>query len=451
VKSHTPVRREELSEVFRAHEKPTSEFRIGAENEKFGVHEQTGAPLNYDGAFGVCRIFSHLTAEHGWEPIVETPDGPVLGLSRGRANITLEPSAQFELSGEPLSNLHEVRDEQAAHLREIAPISTTMNIAWLGTGFHPIAHLKDLPWVPKQRYPIMREYLPQKGSGGLDMMQRTATVQGNFDWQSEEDALRKVRVALRMSPLVHAWFSNAPFSEGRVHGALSRRGDVWRHMDPSRSGLIRPLWDESNSSYDDYVEWSLDAGMFLFWRDGVAYKNTGQTFRDFLNHGHAGHKATLADYKLHLTTLFPEVRLKNTIEVRAIDSLPPDLALGSLAVWTGILYDPDALVAAHELLGRLSYDEVESARPALVQRGLHAELGGQSGFVWAEKLLSYAEAGLRRREQKNAQGEDESVYLSGVAEILNSRLLPAERALERFRETGSLIEATRIDLPGSSV
>ena len=448
--SHTPVRREDLSEVFRSHEKPASEFRIGAENEKFGVHEETGAPLGYDDVFGVCRIFSHLAAEHGWEPIVESPQGPILGLRRGLANITLEPSAQFELSGEPLPNLHDVREEQAEHLREIAPISAEMKVAWLGTGFHPFAQLSELPWVPKQRYPIMRNYLPQKGSGGLDMMQRTATVQGNFDWHSEEDALLKVRVALRMSPLVQAWFSNAPFSEGAIHGALSRRGDVWRHMDPSRSGLIRPLWDKENPTYDDYVEWSLDAGMFLFWRDSVAFKNTGQTFRDFLENGYAGHRATLADYKLHLTTLFPEVRLKNTIEVRSVDSLPPDLALASLAVWTGILYDRLALGQAHELLSDLSYDEMERSRPALVQRGLHAEVGGQSGFVWAEKLLGYARAGLIRRARENARGEDESMYLSVAGEILNSRILPAERALERFAETGSIIEATKMDLSWGS-
>jgi glutamate--cysteine ligase len=445
--SDPPVRREELAEVFRQQEKPRADFRIGAENEKFGVHRDTGAPLEYGGDFSVCQVLTSLENDHGWDPIREIPDGPVLGLRRAAANITLEPSVQFELSGEPLVDLHAVCAEKKNHLRELRPISEHLGIAWLGTGFHPTARLNELSWVPKKRYPIMREYLPKKGSGGLDMMQRTATVQGNFDWSSEADAMKKLAVALKLSPIIQAWFSNAPFSEGRAHGAFSRRGDVWRNMDPTRSGLVAPLWDKASPSYDDYVEWSLDAGMFLFWRDGKNHLNTGQTFRDFLNNGYEGHHATLDDYRLHLQTLFPEARLKNTLEVRSVDGLPPDLALASLAVWTGILYDDGALDDAAALLSPLTFESVEEARGGLIERGLHAPLLDRDGFAWANELCEMALSGLNRRAKKNDGGANESIYLAAAAEILETRKLPAERALERFEETGSLISATQISMP----
>lgn len=447
--SHTPVRREQLAEVYFEREMPSSDFRIGAENEKFGVHEETGIPLGYGGDFSVCRVFTHLEKEHGWEAVREVPGGPVLGLRRGNANITLEPGVQFELSGEPLADLHQVAAEQMQHLSELALISQEMHIAWLGTGFHPLARLSELPWVPKQRYPIMRDYLPQKGSGSLDMMQRTATVQGNFDWSSEADAMKKLLVSLKISPLMQAWFSNAPFSEGRPNGALSRRGDVWRNMDPARSGLIAPLWKKAHPTYDDYVEWSLDAGMFLFWRDGQSFKNTGQTFRSFLQDGFEGERATLQDFKLHLTTLFPEVRLKNTLEVRSVDNLPPDLALASLAVWTGILYDDAALEGARELVEEFTFEAVEESRSGLVARGLHAELCKRPAFDFAERLLALARKGLENRARLQG-GKDESTFLRPAEEILESRRHPAERAIERFQAGAGLLEGTAGAASGSS-
>lgn len=444
--SPTPIRRGELAEIFFEREMSPAEFRIGAENEKFGVHEVSGAPLSYGGDFSVCRVLAFLEKEHGWEAVREVPLGPVLALRRGQANITLEPSVQFELSGQPLPDLHRVAAEQAQHLRELSVISREMQIAWLGTGFHPLARLEELPWVPKQRYPIMREYLPKKGSGGLDMMQRTATVQGNFDWSSEADAMKKLLVALKISPLLQAWFSNAPFVEGRRYEGSSRRGDVWRHMDPSRSGLIESLWMKSELKYDDYIEWALDAGMFLFWRDGQSFKNTGQTFRSFMEDGFQGHRATQGDFKLHLQTLFPEVRLKNTLEVRSVDSLPPELSLASLAVWTGILYDDVALESARELVDGFTFHAVEASRPGLVARGLHAELCGKPAFEWAERLFELARRGLENRARLE-QGKDESVFLAPAEEILVTRMLPSERAVRKWEAGASLIEATRIPLP----
>lgn len=442
----TPLRRDDLGAMFQKYERPSSDFLIGAESEKFGVHEKTGLTLGYGGDFSVCQVFSSLQKEHGWEPIVETEGGPIIGLTRGKASITLEPAAQLELSGEPLADLHAIAAESRQHLLEIKEVSQRLSIAWLGVGFHPLAQLAELSWVPKLRYPIMREYLPKKGPAGLDMMQRTATVQGNFDWSSEADAMSKLSLALKISPLMQAWFSNAPFIEGRQSARMSERARVWRHMDPSRSGLVEALWTKPGLSYQDYANWAVSAGMFLIKREGKIVKNTGQSFADFLEHGFEGHQATLDDWKLHLGTLFPEARLKNTLEVRPIDSLPPHLAMASLAVWTGLFYDSQALSEALAMVEPFTFKGVEAGREGLVTRGLHAPLLDRLGFEWAERLFEIAAGGLARRARLDDQGKAEDAYLEPAGEILHSRTLPAERVLQRVQAGQSLIDATRIDL-----
>ncbi len=222
---------DDLLELFQQAEKPAAQFRIGTEAEKFAVDSQTGAPLAYEGARGVTRIFAALVT-HGWQEERETPDGPVIALHRGMASITLEPGSQLELSGAAVSDIHETRRELDAHLAELSGISREMNLTWLGIGFHPLARQSDLGWVPKQRYAIMRDYLPTRGSGGHDMMRRTATVQANFDFCDEADALRKLVVCLKLAPLVNALGANSPFVEGRLSGYKSRRGLVWLNHGP---------------------------------------------------------------------------------------------------------------------------------------------------------------------------------------------------------------------------
>ena len=423
---------DDLIAVLAAPERPRDEWRIGAESEKFGVHEATGAPLQYEGEFGVLRIFEWLMERQGWAPVSESPGGPVIALSKGGANITLEPGAQFELSGAPLRTVHEVVGEHGRHLQEIGAIAREMGVAWLMTGFHPLARQEQLPWVPKQRYSIMREYLPQQGDGALDMMRRTATVQGNFDWSSEADGMAKLRLALKISPLLHAWFANAPFREGAPSGWVSLRGDVWLRMDPRRSGLVARVLDNPSPSYVDYVEWALDAGMFLIKRGDQILHNTGQPFRDFLEHGFEGQRATVADWKLHLNTLFPEARLKGTLEVRSADCLPPDLAGSLLALWTGVLYDARALERAAALTETWTARELEAARGELVRRGLEAQLCGRSGWEWAEQLVEIAAEGLERRGQLDPQGRSEAVLLAPARALLSERRCPAERSLARF-------------------
>jgi len=416
---------DDLLELFANAEKPPAEFRVGTEAEKFAVDSQTGAPLEYDGPRGVTRIFADFV-KRGWREERETPDGPVISLVRDQHSITLEPGSQFELSGAAVKTIHETRTELDEHLAELGPISKEMNLTWLGVGFHPLAKQSDLGWVPKQRYAIMREYLPTKGSGGLDMMRRTATVQANFDFSSEEDALRKLVVCLKLAPLVNALGANSPFEEGKLSVYKSRRGFTWLNMDPERSGLIPALLSAEKPRYRDYVEWALDAGMFLFKRHGKAIHNTGQKFRDFMQNGFEGERATYGDWKLHLNTLFPEARLKSTLEVRSSDSLPLRLGAAVPALFTGILYDAQALSEAEAFVRELPLRDIIAARPSLVQFGLATRIGDRPMQALAERVLEIADGGLARRACLNEHGKDERIHLELLTSLVQNGKTPAD-------------------------
>lgn len=440
---------DDLLSVFHASEKPAKTHLLGAEAEKFGVHEQTGAPLAYAGDHGVARVLDALT-RFGWQPERETDSGPVIALRRGAASITLEPGAQLELSGAALPDVHEVHAEFVQHMTELADISRDMQLAWLGTGFHPLAAQADLPWVPKQRYAIMREYLPPLGSAAHDMMRRTATVQVNIDYANEEDAMRKLRVGLLLSPLLNALTANSPFRERARSDKKSLRGNVWLHMDPARSGMVRRVLAKKRAGYRDYAEWALDAGMFLVKRNGRVVANTGQTFRDFLANGFEGERATLGDWKLHLNTLFPEVRLKNTLELRSCDSLPLRFSGAVPALAAGLFYDERALVEAETMAETMGAESVDQARHDLVTHALGASIGGVPARALAERLLEIARGGLERRARIDARGQTESVYLEPLIALVHEGKCPADRLVEGLPENQSLsvdelIRRTRID------
>lgn len=446
-----PVRTvDDLVSVFHAAEKPLNRFLLGAEAEKFAVHAETFAPLAYDGDHGVVRILEALT-HFGWQREYENEGGPLVALRRGSASITLEPAAQLELSGAALPDVHAVGAEFDQHLAELKPISDQMHLVWLGVGFQPLARHAELPWVPKQRYPIMRAYLPTRGTGAHDMMLRTATVQVNLDYASEADAMRKLRVGLLLSPLLNAMTANSPFVEGRRGGKKSLRGNVWLNMDPARSGLVRRVLDSRHARYHDYAEWALDAGMFLFKRNGKAVANTGQTFRDFMSNGFGGEHATLADWKLHLNTLFPEVRLKNTIELRSCDALPHALTPVVSALAAGLFYDERALIEAEDLVTSLGLDAVERARPELVTNGLGANIGGLPARALAEQVLELAQGGLERRARLNAAGESEAVYLEPLQALVQAGMVPADLLCEGLTAgdagipAAELVERCRIE------
>jgi glutamate--cysteine ligase len=434
-------RREELVAPFVEACKPRSEWRIGPEMEKFGLVEATRQPLHYVGDPSVLRVLEYLAQNHGWVPEREHEGGPIIALMRGGASITLEPGAQLELSGDKAENIHQVCAEMRAHHREIAPVSKAMGVRWLGVGFHPFARRDDFEWVPKQRYGVMREYLPTRGGHALDMMLRTCTVQVNLDYASEADAMRKMRVALALAPATTAMFANSPWKEGRPHGGVTYRGRVWLDVDPDRSGLCPALW-KRGSRFDDYVEWALDVPMFLIKRGGHAIANTGQAFRSFLKNGFEGHAATMEDWKTHLNTLFPEVRLKKTIEVRGADVQSTDMACALPALWTGILYDDRALAEAEALVEGWTYDEISTLRTRVWRDGLRAAFRGGSLVEIAQRMVAIADGGLERRAIIDpTSGKDERMHLARLRKLVGEGKCPADVLLEGIDREPDLARA----------
>lgn len=428
---------DDLRALFRAAIQPDrARMLVGPEAEKFGVLAD-GKPLPYEG--GVTKVLDALEAQ-GWKAEVEKVGGPRIALKKNDASVTLEPGGQLELSGAAARDIHAIADEQTLHLAEIAPVSAKLGVHWLGLGFHPFAKLEDFSFVPKARYTIMREYLKTRGNHGLDMMHRTCTVQGNYDFTSEEDALRKVRLGMKLAPLCAALFANSPWYEGKPHGGVSFRAKVWLDVDPDRSGLVPSIWRE-NSTFDDYIEWALDVPMFLFKRNSEVVANTGQTFRSFWKSGFQGHKATLEDWQLHVNTLFPEVRLKRTIEIRSADSQGRELMPAVPALYAGLYYDDKALADAEALVRDWTYDEVAELRTRVWRDGLRSEFRGARLAAPAEKLVGLAMEGLARRAIKNAAGRDESLYLAPLATLAQKAMTPADALLDKTKNAKNLREA----------
>ena len=425
-----PIRsHDDLLSLFHASIRPKSEFVVGAEMEKFGVYTETGGVVHYAGDRGILRVLESLEQDHGWVPEQETPGGPLIALLKNGASITLEPGAQLELSGAPLKTIHETCIELRDHLRELEPISKKLGITWLGLGFHPFATRADLePMVPKQRYGIMREYLPTRGGHALDMMLRTCTVQANYDYGSEADAIRKLRVGLKLSPLTTAMLANSPWKEGAPFGGVTYRGRVWLDVDPDRSGLVPTMWAK-DASFSTYVEWALDVPMFMFKRAGAKVVNTGQTFRSFWKSGFQGNHPTQADWQTHLNTLFPEVRLKKTIEIRGADAQRRGFACALPALWTGIYYDDKAFAEAEALSQDWTFAEVQGSREAIAREGLRATFRGAPLQKAAERLIEIAEGGLERRAFKRADGKDERVHLARLKELVARSCTPADELL----------------------
>ena len=315
LKPDEPLRgMDDLLALFHEAEKPREQWRVGTEAERIAVVRANGERLPYEGPISVVAIFERLIDEHGWEPKRERPDGPIIALSRGDGSVTLEPGSQIELSGAPFRSVYDGQAESDEHWADLAPVLEELGLVWLAVGSHPFASVEELGWVPKMRYGVMKDYMPTRGTMAGDMMTKTCTVQANLDYPSEEDAMRMLRVGLRAQPIVTAMYANSPWNEGRRSGYKSYRALAWLHMDPDRSGLLPFAWQD-HPKYIDYVEWALDAPMFLVKRDGTPHYNTGQTFRSFMDDGFEGVRANYGDWVEHLSTLFPEVRLKSTHRV----------------------------------------------------------------------------------------------------------------------------------------
>lgn len=420
---------DDLFSIFHDAEHPNGPFRIGAEMEKPGVFEKDRSPIPYAGEKSVVTVLEDLETQ-GWKAEREKEGGPLIALLRDGASITLEPGGQLELSGAPVDDVHAVCWEISSHLKEIAAVSRRIGVRWMGIGFNPFAKREDLPWVPKERYKLMREYLPTRGEYALDMMLRTSTVQANYDYTSEKDAMTKMRVALKLSPLTAAMFANSPWVEGKPFGGVSYRAKAWLDVDNDRSGLVPALWPE-DAGYKDYVEWALDVPMFLFKRNGEVFANTGQPFRQFWKDGFKGHKPTQTDWKTHLNTLFPEVRLKNTIEIRSADAQNASIACSLPAVWTGIFYDAQALAAADAMTHDWTHEEVLPLRNEVWKLGLKATFRGEKLAKQALQLLDIADGGLERRAKLNPKGKDERVHTAPLRRLAEKEQTPAEALLER--------------------
>jgi glutamate--cysteine ligase len=378
IESHAVIQKEEdLDGYFEAGAKPRDRWGVGLEYERFGVLRNGVAPVPYDGPVSVEALIGRLVRERGWTPTEEA--GRLLGARLGDTRLTLEPGCQLELSGGVHRDLDEMRAELAAFLEAVESFSRPAGIAWLGIGMQPFAALDAIPWIPKRRYAIMRDYLPTRGTRGLIMMKQTACIQANLDYGSENDAMDKLRTALGVSPLVTAMFANSPLTEGRPNGHLSRRAWAWRDTDPDRCGLL-PFAYGDDARFSDYLRWALDVPMFFVARGDGYHPAGGSTFRQFIRRGFEGARPTLADFELHLTTLFPEVRLKRYLEMRGADSCDPASAMALAALWKGLLYDDAARREAWALVRDWSFEERGALLDAVCVLGPDAPLprGGSS-------------------------------------------------------------------------
>lgn len=419
-----------------AGEKPKPDWRIGTEHEKFVFRTGTLEPVPYDGDNGICALMTALMERHGWKAIEE--DGRIIALSRPSdeigGTISLEPGGQFELSGAPLKTLHETDLETDTHLREILGVGEQLGIGFLGVGFSPKWRLDQVPMMPKKRYQVMKRYMPTVGSRGLDMMFRTCTIQVNLDFASEADMVKKLRVSLALQPIATALFASSPFEEGQPNGYQSLRSEVWRDTDRRRTGML-PFAFEDGMGYERYVDYALDVPMYFVYRDGNYIDVAGRSFRDFLAGrlpGLEGVLPTLDDWSDHLTTLFPEVRLKRFLEMRGADGGRWRTISALPAFWGGLLYDEQALDGAWQLVKDWNADEREALRNGVPISGLVTPFRQTSVREIARDVLALARDGLQRRAIRNAAGEDETIYLEPLEHIMASGQTVSDTLLSRF-------------------
>ena len=425
----TPIRSvRQLAEHIAAGCKPPERFAIGTEHEKFGFRRDDLAPPPYQPG-GIRAVLEGMAVD-GWTPILDA-DQPI-GLKHGSASVSLEPAGQLELSGGTLDDLHQTAREIAAHCEQVRRAASPLGLGFAPLGFHPTVRRDQMPWMPKGRYAIMRRYMPQVGSLGLDMMTRTCTVQVNLDYSSEADMARKLRVSLALQPLATALFANSPFTEGRPNGFLSYRAHIWSDTDNRRSGMPAAFFAE-DFGFERYVDWLLDVPMYFVSRNGGYLDLAGRSFRDFMAGGipEAG-VATVGDFADHMTTAFTDVRVKRFLEMRGSDAGNPGMMVAQSALWVGLLYDSATLAAADRLVRRHPIAEFAALRARVPREGLAA--AWQSGTLrdLAREVVALASDGLRARARQDGDGEDERRYLAPLAAIAAGAPTQAEAWLERY-------------------
>jgi glutamate--cysteine ligase len=423
----------ELVEYLESGCKPRAQWRLGTEHEKFGYTLADRRPLPYAGDRGIRAILEGLADQFNWERVTENGNTIAL-LDDTGASITLEPGGQLELSGALIDSLHNTCTEVYRHLKQVKAVAEPLGVAFLGMGFQPKWRREDMQWMPKGRYRIMRAYMPTRGQLGLDMMTRTCTVQVNLDFSSEADMVKKFRTSLALQPVATALFANSPFVDGKPCGFLSYRSHVWEDTDPDRTGMLPWVFEES-MGFERYVDYMLDVPMYFVYRNGDYLDASGQSFRDFLDGrlpACPGERPTLTDWENHLTTAFPEVRLKRYLEMRGADGGPWAELCALPAFWAGLLYDSSALDAAWDLTRDWSMEERLALRTDTPRLGLRATVRGRTLQDIARELLEIAYAGLAARARLNSAGDNESGFLAPLQETAESGLTPAERKLALY-------------------
>ncbi|QYK41266.1 MAG: glutamate--cysteine ligase [Paracoccaceae bacterium] len=420
----------QLAEYMESGCKPAAAWRLGTEHEKFGWLTDTGAPLPYDGPRSIRVLLEGLRDRFGWAPVMEGEH--LIGLTRNGANVSLEPGGQFELSGAPLDSVHQTAAELDSHLAEVHAVADPLGIGFFGMGAAPVWRHADMPVMPKGRYRLMTDYMGRVGTHGTQMMYRTCTVQVNLDYASEADMVLKLRVALALQPVATALFASSPFFEGAPNGHRSWRSRIWRGLDDSRTGML-PFVFEDGMGFQRYVDWVLDVPMYFVYRDGRYINALGQSFRDFLKGelpALPGERPTLSDWADHMTTVFPEARVKKYIEMRGADAGTRDHLVALPAFWTGIMYDAGALSAAWDLVKGLDAETRQGLRVAASVAGLAGEAGGLRLLDLARAAVDIARAGLAAR-RRIADGRDETGYLDVLADHLAGGPGVADDLLER--------------------
>ena len=423
--------RAQLVESIERGSKPPSDWRIGTEHEKFAFAWQDYRRLPYDGDCGIRALLEGLQ-RFGWDPVREGET--VIGLKRNGASVSLEPGGQLELSGAPLENIHQTCDEVHTHLAEAETVTKELGAGLIGLGFDPKWRREDMPWMPKGRYRIMRDYMPKKGNLGLDMMVRTCTVQVNLDYASEADMAKKFRVGLALQPVATALFANAPFTEGRPNGFKSWRAHIWTDTDPDRTGML-PFVFEDGFGFERWVDYILDVPMYFVYRGGRYLDASGQSFRDFMAGklpALPGETPTLSDWADHMTTAFPEVRAKTFLEMRGADGGPWKSLCGLPAFWVGLLYDGTALDAAWDMAKDWTAEEREALRIDVAKHGFQAPFRNGTVRDLALRALEIAQAGLSARRVLDKAGNDETGFLQVLHDRAAAGKSPADTLLEDY-------------------
>jgi len=436
--ARTPLEtKQQLIAFIESGAKPKSAWRIGTEHEKFAFLTDTLDPVPYDGPRSIRRLLEGLRDRFGWTGVFEGDNIIALAGPGGRGSISLEPGGQFELSGAPLETVHDTCEEVHEHLDQVREIGDALGIGFLGLGASPLWTRGQTPVMPKGRYAIMAPYMDKVGRYGRDMMFRTCTVQVNLDFASEADMVRKMRVSLALQPVATALFANSPFLEGQPNGFLSFRSEVWRDTDKARTGML-PFVFEDGMGFERYVDYALDVPMYFVIRDGRFIDTAGASFRDFMAGKLPqlpGEKPVRKDWSDHLTTIFPEVRLKNYLEMRGCDSGPWRRLCALPALFVGLLYDQGSLDAAWDLVKDWTAEERQSLRDQVPTLGLRAMIRGRTVQSLAREILKLSRAGLEARARGGCRGSSEAPFLDVLDEIAASGRTPAERLLDLYATT----------------